>query len=218
MKARIAATAQRLLNLYRQEHVIIGGWSTVNPVLVNEATDDVIQELREMPTGKMLIRHIENLRSGKTAMDTIEPDLIPYGGLMAQSELTGVTLTGNDIVELQSALDAFTPDQDGLNNIRSLDVVRRFGEEWQNAIYDALKSHPEMQPKWDMVTKTYRAYQLWDTANQIISTPLDERVRAEIQAEMPEYETYLPMFGEAGNELLLRLRTFISSIKTEDNA
>lgn len=217
MKARIAATAQRLLNLYRQEHVIIGGWATVNPVLVNEATDDVIQELREMPTGKMLIRHIENLRSGKTAMNTIEPDLIPYGGLMAQSELTGVTLTGNDIVELQSALDAFTPDQDGLNNIRSLDVVRRFGEEWQNAIYDALKSHPEMQPKWDMVTKTYRAYQLWDTANQIISTPLDERARAEIQAEMPEYETYLPMFGEAGNELLLRLRTFISSIKTEDN-
>ena len=218
MKARIAATAQRLLNLYRQEHVIIGGWATINPIFVNDATDDVIKELREMPTGKQLIKHIENLRSGKTAMDSIEPDLVPYGGMMAQSSIANATLGPKDITELQSTLAAFTPDQSGLDTIKGLSVVRRFGEEWQNAIYDALKSHPELQQKWDTVTKTYRAYQLWDMANQIINTPLDERARAEIQAEMPEYETYLPMFGDAGNDLLTRLRTFISSMKSEDNA
>lgn len=216
MKARIAATAQRLLNLYRQEHVIVGGWAAINPVFVDEATDDVIKELREMPTGKMLIRHIENLRSGKTPMDSIDSDLIPYGGLMSQSEITNVMLNNNDVAELQSALNSFTPDQEGLNHIRGLNVVRRFGEEWQNAIHDALKTYPQMQPKWDVVTKTYRAYQLWDTASQIVNEPLDERTRAEIQAEMPEYETYLPMFGDTGNELLGRLRTFISSVKTED--
>ena len=97
MKARIAATAQRLLNLYRQEHVIIGGWAAINPVFINEATDDVIKELREMPTGKMLIRHIENLRSGKTPMDSIEPELMPYGGLMAQSSITDTALSPKDI-------------------------------------------------------------------------------------------------------------------------
>lgn len=218
MKARIAATAQRLLNLYRQEHVIIGGWAAINPVFINEATDDVIKELREMPTGKMLIRHIENLRSGKTPMDSIEPELMPYGGLMAQSSITDTALSPKDISELQSALAEFTPDQKGLEKIESLGVVRRFGEEWLNAIHDALEKHPDMQQSWTTVTKTYRAYQLWDTANQIISAPIDDRTRAEIQADMPEYETYLPMFGDAGNELLSRLRTFISSVKTEENA
>ena len=218
MKARIAATAQRLLNLYRQEHVIIGGWSAINPVFIAEATDDVIKELREMPTGKMLIRHIENLRNGKTPMDSIEPELIPYGGLMAQSSVTDTILSQKDISELQSVLNSFTPDPDGLNRIRGLNVVRRFGEEWQNAIHDALDKHPDMQNQWAVVTKTYRAYQLWDMANQIINTPLDERARAEIKADMPEYETYLPMFGDAGNDLLGRLRTFISSVKTEENA
>ena len=218
MKVRIAATAQRLLNLYRQEHVIIGGWATVNPVFINEATDDVIKELREMPTGKMLIRHIENLRSGKTPIDSIEPDLIPYGGMMAQSDLVNAVLSRQELDEIKSVLDTFTPDQNGLDAIERISAVRRFGEEWQNAIHDALKSQPELQSKWSIVIKTYRAYQLWDMANQIINTPLDERARAEIQAEMPEYETYLPMFGDAGNELLARLRTFISSIKTEDNA
>ena len=111
MKAIITATAQRLLNLYRQEHVIIGGWATVNPVFIAEATDDVIKELREMPTGKMLIQHIENLRNGKTPMDSIEPDLMPYGGLMAQSGLTNTTLSPKDMAELQSVLATFTPDR-----------------------------------------------------------------------------------------------------------
>lgn len=218
MKARITATAQRLLNLYRQEHVIVGGWSTVNPVFINEADDNVINELREMPTGKMLVQHIENLRSGKTPMDSIEPELIPYGGMMAQSDLVNAVLSRQELTELQSTLSSFTPDQSGLDAIETLSAVRRFGEEWPNAIHDALKTHPELQAKWDTVTKTFRAYQLWDMANQVINTPLDERARAEIQAAMPEYETYLPMFGDAGKELLARLRTFISSIKTEDNA
>jgi hypothetical protein len=41
---------------------------------------------------------------------------------------------------------------------------------------------------------------------------LSERVRAQVQADMPDYETYLPMFGDAGTELLAKLRTFISSM------
>ena len=212
MKARITATAQRLLNLYRQEHVIIGGWAAINPIFVDEATPDVIKELREMPTGKMLIQHIENLRSGKTPMNSIDQTLMPYGGMMSQSDITNITLDSNEISELKSVLDSFTPDQSGLNQIQRLNVVRRFGDEWQNAVHDALKSYPELQSKWIMVTKTYRAYQLWDMANQIVNEPLDERVRAEIQAEMPEFETYLPMFGDAGTELLTRLRTFISNV------
>lgn len=44
----------------------------------------------------------------------------------------------------------------------------------------------------------------------MLNQPLSERAHAQLQADMPEYETYLPMFGDAGEELLHKLRAFIS--------
>ena len=211
MNAKNSTTAQKLVNLYRQAHVIVGGWATVNPVLVKEATDNVIAEMQNIPTGKMLIRHIENLRSGQTPMDSIERELMPYGGLMVE-ELPSVQLTKSQWNELENALQRFTPDQSGLDMIQSLDVVHQFGPEWPVAIRTIVATKPNLIPKWDAVVQTYSAYRLWNTANEIIANPLSERVRAQVQADMPEYETYLPMFGDAGDELLRKLRTFISSM------
>ena len=37
MKPKASVVAQKLLNLYRQAHVIIGGWSALNPIFVDEA-------------------------------------------------------------------------------------------------------------------------------------------------------------------------------------
>lgn len=212
MNVKTSTIALKLLNLYRQEHVIIGGWATVNPIFVNEATDDVIKELRDMPTGKLLVRHIENLRSGKTPMDSIDPELLPYGGMMTAEDIATIKLTTNQWQELEDALNNFTPDQMGLERFMSLDVVREFGEEWQNAIRSALNARPQLLDRWNIVNQTYNAYRLWDTANEIIANPISERSRAQVQADMPEYETYLPMFGDAGTELLAKLRTFVSSM------
>ena len=212
MNAKTSTIALKLLNLYRQEHVIIGGWTTVNPIFVNEATDDVIKELRDMPTGKLLVRHIENLRSGKTPMDSIDPELLPYGGMMVAEDIATIKLTANQWQELEDALNSFTPDQMGLERFMKLDVVREFGEEWQNAIRSALNARPQLLDRWNIVNQTYNAYRLWDTANEIIANPISERSRAQVQADMPEYETYLPMFGDAGTELLTKLRTFVSSL------
>lgn len=211
MKAKIKTTAQRLLNLYRQEHVIVGGWATVNPVFVNEATDDVIAELRDMPAGKTLVQHIENLRSGKTPMDSIERELLPYGGMMADA-MPSITLTDDEWRELKNAIEQFTPDQSGLDKLTSMPVVRKFGEEWQIAIRSVLGRQPQLLPKWDIVKQTYDAYRLWNTANEIVANPLSERSRAQVQADMPEYETYLPKFGVQGIELLEKLRTVISAL------
>ena len=96
MKTKASTVAQKLLNLYRQEHVIFGGWAAVNQVFVAEADNDVMRELRALPTGKMLIQHIENLRSGKTPMDSIERELLPYGGTMDQSVAT-ISLTPTEM-------------------------------------------------------------------------------------------------------------------------
>lgn len=212
MNAKTSTIALKLLNLYRQEHVIVGGWTTVNPIFVNEATDDVIKELRDMPTGKLLVRHIENLRSGKTPMDSIDPELLPYGGMMIAEDIATIKLTANQWQELEDALNSFTPDQMGLERFMKSDVVREFGEEWQNAIRSALNARPQLLDRWNIVNQTYNAYRLWDTANEIIANPISERSRARVQADMPEYETYLPMFGDAGTELLTKLRTFVSSL------
>lgn len=212
MNVKTSAIALKLLNLYRQEHVIIGGWATVNPVFVNEATDDVIKELRGMPTGKALVRHIENLRSGKTPMDSIDSELLPYGGMMTAEDAATIKLTTIQWRELEDALNDFTPDQAGLDRFMSLELVRTFGEEWQNSIRAILNARPQLLDKWNVVNQTYNAYRLWDMANEIIANPISDRARAQVQADMPEYETYLPMFGDAGAELLAKLRTFISSM------
>lgn len=215
MKAKASVVAQKLLNLYRQEHVIIGGWAAINPIFVNEADEEVIQELAELPTGKMLVRHIENLRSGKTAMDSIERELMPYGGAM-DGDIASVVLSRDELATLADMLDKFTPDENGLAAIEKLGLVKKFGAEWLVAVRAALSDYPELAQKWSGVAKTYRAYQLWNSASEIVAQPIDDRKRAEIQADMPEYETYLPMFGDAGNELLNRLRLSISSAKVEE--
>lgn len=215
MKARPIVIAQKLLNLYRQEHVIFGGWSAVNQVFVDEAEPEVLDELRNMPTGKMLVRHIENLRSGKTPMNSIERDLLPYGGMMAETVAT-VPLTVDEWKELENGLEKFTPNQDGLQEIQSLPVIKKFGDEWIVGIRAALSARKDLLEKWALVSKTYRAYYLWRVANDILNQPITERGRAQLQADMPEYETYLPMFGQAGQDLLLKLRSFVSSLKENE--
>lgn len=219
MNAKASTTAQKLLNLYRQEHVIFGGWAAVNQVFIDEATPEIMRELRELPTGKNLVKHIENLRSGKTKMDSIERELLPYGGLMAETIAT-VPLTSNEWNELESGINSFTTDQEGLDRIQQLNVIKKFGDQWIVAIRAALSARPDLLEKWSIVTKTYRAYYLWKVASDMLNQPLSERARAQLQADMPEYETYLPMFGDAGTELLEKLRSFITTMKPieTDNA
>ena len=210
MKAKIRATAQKLVNLYRQAHVIIGGWATVNPIFINEADDSVMQEIADLPTGKTLIKHIENLRSGKTPMDSIERELLPYGGMMVGETIASINLSAEQWAELEQGIKNFVPTQDGLDAFTALNVVNRFGEEWQNAISSLVQTKPNLHENWTTIKHTFNAYRLWNSANLVISTPLTDRVRAQVQAEMPEYETYLPLFGDAGTQLLNKLRTFIA--------
>ena len=203
--------AQRLLNLYRQEHVIEGGWSAVNKVFLAESNDaQVISELENMPTGKKLVAHINNLRNKKTPMNTIDKDLLPYGGLMSGVEIS-FSLTDTELNELKNALDNFKPTMESLNTLKSMPIIRKFGNDWTQDIKAAIVSKPDMLAKWDIVIQTDKAYRIWNSARELLSETLTERNRAQIQADMPEYETFLPMFGDSGKEMLKRLRTFMSS-------
>ena len=217
MKQKASAIAQKLLNLYRQAHVIIGGWGALNPIFVDEATPDVMAVLPDLPTGKLLAKHIENLRSGKTPMDSIDRDLLPYGGMMAESVLD-INISESDWKNLESAILNFTPDEDGLKKFEQIPIVQSFGAEWVQKIRSFISTkHPELLQNWATIDQTYTAYMRWNTANDLISNPLTDRARAQVQADMPEYETYLPMFGDDGVKLLEKLRLSIASIKHQSN-
>lgn len=212
MQQQAHTIAQRLLNLYRQAHVIDGGWAAVNKVFVAESDDDqVITELENMPTGKKLIAHINNLRNGKTPMDAIDKDLLPYGGLMS-GQTINVSLTEDEINQLKQALDSFQPTTENLDTIKQLPFVQKFGNDWVEDIKSAIAFDRNLLSKWHNVAETDKAYRVWDSAKELLSETLTERHRAQIQADMPEFETYLPMFGDTGKEMLTKLRTFMSSI------
>lgn len=203
--------AQRLLNLYRQEHVIDGGWAAVNKVFIAESNNaQVIAELENMPTGKRLVAHINNLRTKKTPMDSIDKDLLPYGGLMSGLEVS-FSLSEEEIEELKNALNKFQPTLDSLNKIKHMPLVQKFGNDWAEDIKVAIMHDHNLLAKWQMVIQTDKAYRIWDSAHKLLSETLTERNRAQIQADMPEYETFLPMFGNSGKEMLEKLRTFMSS-------
>ncbi|MCR5194562.1 MAG: hypothetical protein K6B71_03520 [Alphaproteobacteria bacterium] len=215
MKAKASAVAQKLLNLYRQEHVIVGGWAAVNRVFIAEATQEVISELHDLPTGKMLVAHIANLHNGTTPMDSIARELLPYGGLMAETSLS-VSLSDQELTQLTDAINEFSPDRNGLKKFVQTPIILHFGEEWVVAARNALAGKSELLEKFDKIVRNKTAYDLWDSAKEIINNPINDRVRAQLQVDMPEYETYLPMFGDAGYELLNKLRNFTSSLPAKD--
>jgi len=212
MQQQAHTIAQRLLNLYRQAHVIDGGWVAVNKVFIAESNDpQVITELENLPTGKKLVAHIENLRSGKTPMDTIDKDLLPYGGLMT-GVVADTSLSDEEIEQLKQLLNTFEPTPENLNAIKQLPFVQKFGNEWIGDVKSAIAFDHALLAKWNTVAQTDKAYRVWDSAKELLSETLTERNRAQIQADMPEYETYLPMFGDQGKEMLAKLRTFMSSL------
>ena len=213
MQQHTIITAQRLLNLYRQEHVIEGGWAAVNTVFLQESEEeDVLTALAALPTGEKLIEHINNLRSGKTPMDSIDSNLLPYGGMMFGAE-TEASLSLEEINELKSVLDRFTPDPESLDAIEQLPFVQRYGSDWIDDIKTALTDNNELLAKWDIVSRTARAYNSWNIAQKLVSEQTTERNRALIQANMLDFEMYLPMFGNAGNEILTKLRAIIAAHK-----
>jgi len=213
MKQQAHIVAQRLLNLYRQEHVINGGWAVINKVFIEETKDsEVLNKLKELPTGSNLVKHIENLKSGKTLMDSISPDLLPYGGLMEKQNKISASISQDDFIVLSNIIKKFEPNQQSLNDVVNSEVVKHFGDNWIETIQSILSSDKELASKWADIIKTYNAYNTWNKAQHIIHEEITDRSRAQIQADMPDYETYLPLFGEQGKDLLNKFRTIISAL------
>ncbi|MBO7509461.1 MAG: hypothetical protein J6T57_04275 [Alphaproteobacteria bacterium] len=216
MKAKASVVAQKLLNLYRQAHVIAGGWPALNKIFVDEATDDVIAEMRDLPTGKFLVMHIQNLRSGKTPMNSIARELLPYGGMLAESG-DSVDLESDSVGALVDAVDKFSATPKGIEDFMNAPVIRDLGDNWIAYGRKVLATRPDKLQIFDTIVQTWNAYRVWDMANDILKQPISDRIRAQVQIDMPEYETYLPMFGDEGTDLLRRLHSLTSSLPIKSN-
>ena len=207
MKTKAATVAQKLMNLYRNAFAINGTWSAVNRVFVDEADDAAMDEIQKLPCGKFLTKHIMNLKNGRTDMNSIEPELLPYDGMMDKP--SNVRADDDELRALLRAMENFQPDREHLDAIKSLPLVRRFGDTWATDVRAVLIDAAHVAI-WQNITRTDGALRLWSRAAEILSSPPSERIRAEIQADLPEYETYLPLFGADGTDLLSRLRKLVN--------
>lgn len=207
MKTRAATIAQRLMNLYRNAFAIEGGWRTVNPVFIDEADDVVISEIAKLPCGKFLAQHISNIKSGRTKMDAIDSELLPYNGMMDNSS-SGRKVDGQEFDALRSALENFQPDIGNLEKIKNLPIVKRFGDRWAAGVRSIL-GDDSLIAIWRNVLQADSALRLWGRVAEILSSTPSDLLKAEVQADMPEYETYLPLFGKEGLDILTRLRELV---------
>jgi hypothetical protein len=78
LQKEVDEIAWRMLNIFRNFHVINGGIETVNKYFIT-ADDNVIASIKNLPSGKKLAEHILNLKSGKTKMNSISEYLLPFG-------------------------------------------------------------------------------------------------------------------------------------------
>ena len=193
------------MNLYRNAFAIDGAWQTVNSILMAEADDSVAAEIAKLPCGENLARHVSNLKSGRTAPDSIDSELLPYNGMLDAADME---FDRRDFADLQTALENFQPDAAHIEQIRSLPIVQKFGDRWRAGVRAILKND-SLIGIWRTVLQSESAIRLWARASEILSSTPSDLLRAEVQADMPEYETYLPMFGKDGLDALSRLRQFI---------
>lgn len=209
MKEKSIVIANKLLNLYRQAHVIKGKWKAVNQIFLKEATEEILDEISKLPTGDKLKQHTENLINKKTNIDTIEKELIPYNALMEEN-VNNININDTDLDILIKLINNFQPTKECLDEIINLKFIQDLGTNWIFDIKIVLDNRYDLLDKWEEVKKTYFAYNYWNKATSLLSKKeLTEQDKGNIQADMLEYETYLSLFGDTGNDLLLKLRQLI---------
>jgi hypothetical protein len=90
-----SVVAAKLINLYRQYHVITGGIERLNKEFI-KASEEVLEIMDNIAGGKPLKKHIRRLQEGKTPKDSIHVELLPYSGLMHEDCIEDIKLQGLD--------------------------------------------------------------------------------------------------------------------------
>ncbi len=213
-------TAQRLLNLYRQAHSIDGGWVVLNPYFISEDSPKLEEELKKLPNGWKLAKHIENLKEGKTQMDSISPDLTPYGGLMTNDNVykvvQNIELPKAEFDNLSDFLHGFKPDFKHLTDFKKAEFFESLGKDWTNQAKLIIqnsndKDSETLLNKLNQLIDLDKTYSAWYQASELLTEPESEKTKATAQTLLTEFESRLPKFGKQGQELLEKIRNLISS-------
>lgn len=200
--------ARYLLNLFRQNHIFAGSLESLNKKFLT-ASPETVDDLKKLPTGAILVRHIDLLKTKKVPLTKIArecvlfPELTPPENIMILPEGKKESLPANKSSGEETilrALDSFRPDNAHLNTFK-----QDLGVNWKTRLMDFVsknKLNSSQQQAYETVLGFSDAIDSWHKAEDILQE--DNQVKA--RSILANLEAVLPQFGVAGQDLLTRVK------------
>lgn len=232
-RERAKAVARRYINIFHQLHVIDAPLATLNAEFA-ALPRDVVMLLPEMMGGVKLHQHIQNLKTGQTPMDKVDPDLLPFGrevfdDVKLYTQYTSYDKAsyvpappsvadgpgarkakdGGGEAQIWSMLRSYTNTPESLEAFKKLPAVASLGPKWR----DELKSRiaTSNQPDWEHLAQAFDnlvqfddAVEAWGAVSMFVRNPSPE-ARTKIAPKVDTYKKNLDMFGDAGEALAAKL-------------
>jgi len=200
--------AQYLLNLFRQNHVFADKLESLNKKFLT-ASAEALEALKHLPTGTILLRHIDLLKTKKVPLHKIAKDCVLFPELTPpentvilseeKKETSPVNKSSGEETILR-ALDSFRPDNAHLNTFK-----QDLGINWKTRLMDFVsknKLNASQQQAYETVLGFSDAIDAWHKAESVLQE--DNQVKA--RSILSNLETVLPQFGSAGQDLLMRVK------------
>ena len=174
-KKEIDATAWRMLNIFRQFHVIEGGIASVNKYFIT-ADDDVINSIQAQPGGKKLAEHIRNLKTKKTSMNSINRYLLPFGE--------------DVLLDLQDAnKDVYDKEADQPQEKKTDEEIKEAFADYKKT---ELKDIPELTEVHDDVTAADAAIKSEPIMNNVDNTSSTKEEKINTEKNIPQFKPLIP--------------------------
>ena len=229
---------RKYLNIFHQLHFINAGMEILNNDFLT-MSDDVIELLPELAGGMKLAQHIKNLKTGKTPINKIDADVLPFGELVfddhekfleytsynkiaamknVESENNAETSSiqteiNNEYKQLYELLRAFKNTPALLENFKSSEVIRDLGPDWKNEVKNILKNSKEKDAS--NMRKTFDGLCVFDIAlnywQECVAIVKNPKSKptSEIKDKLSDYKKYLAMFGAGGKDLYEKVKQLV---------
>ncbi len=190
-KAR--AIARRYINIFHQLHVLNAGLEVLNKDFLT-ISDDVIEILPTLSGGTKFYQHIQNLKSGVTAINKIALAVLPFGEEVFEDEslfLKYVDTSEEDRVKVSKAaalkqtktaannpkpevhiysdvfklVREFVANPTSLEAFKTSEEIRELGPDWKNVINSLINSSNE--PDKEVLKKNFEGLLVFDKALNI---------------------------------------------------
>ncbi len=210
--------ARQLLNRFRQAAVI--DIAVFNRDLL-AANADVINIISTLPGAHQLMLHLDNLKSGHTPKDQIDPSAMPFA-MVTGSAAKPVFLPEPDTEEndsketdisshvplpnkIATAFETFDSSYEKLEHFQ-----KDFGDDWIDQFSEAVRTFdttPAQKDQFDAILSYKKLIDLWFTAQGMIESPNTDVIKDLLD----NHQDDLNKFGDDGAKLIETLKTLAQS-------